>query len=474
MKLGFDPHTNQVVALKILKKEKLSMSTSSKQQLVREITAMTKLQHPNVIKLIEYNPNATYSNGSNSNEKETNNILLVLELATGGELFEFLAFTGCFEEAIARTYFHDLMNAVEFAHNMGFAHRDLKPENLLLDKNFNLKVADFGFSNAFTTSSGALMFTECGTLSYMAPEILRNQGYDARASDVWSCGIILFIMLAGFPPIQKPNRGDWWFHKLSVNRHALFWQAHCRNAYFSEATKDFINKILQVEPSRRITIENMKKHPWWNGPTISRAGLVAEFSRRKLAVDAQKEEERLQAESDDMKNSQLDGVLNRAIGTDGDQGDEDELPPCPPSMELFFKGKQGGMNGNSLDLDDRLSFDAGFDDEAPLPPAPMHDDILTCFTKFRATQSPGEVVSRLSALFKSMSADYALDEPKYKFRAKCVTSEGFVQMTTEVFRVDEEDKAMVEFRRRGGDGAQFRKLYQEIRDQLSDIVDRSE
>ncbi len=143
-------------------------------------------------------------------------------------MFEFLAFTGCFEEAIARTYFHQLINGLAYCHSQGVAHRDLKPENLLMDGQFQLKLADFGLSNVFAVGTGAvpvdaaaasvgaspsagsiapvtgaaaaaarLMYTECGTPGYMAPEVMGKKGYDPVGTDIWACGVILFIMLAG-------------------------------------------------------------------------------------------------------------------------------------------------------------------------------------------------------------------------------------------------------------------------------------
>ena len=99
------------------------------------------------------------------------------------------------------------------------------------------QVADFGFSKTFELSESATMFTECGTPGYMAPEMMTAKGYDGMAVDLWAAGVILFIMLAGFPPFQRPAADDWWFDKLVKNKHALFWQAHCRSACFSDLTK---------------------------------------------------------------------------------------------------------------------------------------------------------------------------------------------------------------------------------------------
>jgi len=293
VKLGTHVETGVKVALKILKRDHFNISESTRRQVEREIRAMENVQHKHVIRLIEVDWDCVYPK-KNGTTAEV--VLVVLELATGGELFEFLSFTGCFEETVARTYFQQLIEGIEACHAHGIAHRDLKPENLLLDAHFVLKLADFGFAHLFAPSART-MFTECGTPGYMAPEMLRANnmhGYDATKCDVWACGVVLFIMLAGFPPFQKPSDEDWWFNKLHNNKHALFWQAHSRSAYFSDSVKDLINKILATDPAKRITLSAIKSHEWYSGDTISPSDLHAEMSRRKARVD----EERRRAKPD--------------------------------------------------------------------------------------------------------------------------------------------------------------------------------
>jgi len=244
VKLGTNVKTGEHVALKLLQLQ--DMDNTSRRQVEREIQALARVEHPNVIRLksVEWEVKYPRKNGAVKDMS-----LVVLELAAGGELFDFLAFSGAFEEHLARTYFHQLISGLDECHRVGVAHRDLKPENILLDARFNLKIADFGLS---AVTDGNRMKSQCGTVGYMAPEVFAGYRYCAFKADIWSAGVVLFLTLAGFPPFAKPNESDWWFDKLQRGRHDLFWKAHCRSVNFSEHAKDLINKMLAPDPSLRI------------------------------------------------------------------------------------------------------------------------------------------------------------------------------------------------------------------------------
>jgi serine/threonine protein kinase len=329
VKLGTHEVTGEKVALKILQRKAFSANSSERKQVEREIAAMKAIQHRNVIQLKFVDWDAQYEKKDGT---KTDIILVVLELATGGELFEFLSFTGAFEEKIARTYFHQLIAGIGYCHSQGVVHRDLKPENLLMDQNFLLKLADFGFSRVFNPDGDAkekVMQTECGTTGYMAPEMFRGfdrrkQGYDATATDVWACGVILFIMLAGFPPFQKPNASDWWFDKLMKKNFKAFWSAHCRSAKFSEEAKDLLIRILNPDPVARITVEGITKHDWYNDKTISESDLAENFGKKKKIIDA--ENRKLKSQ----KQQESGGTLEQEMVKDlGDSGHYDDNTPPP-------------------------------------------------------------------------------------------------------------------------------------------------
>ncbi|XP_048438820.1 CBL-interacting protein kinase 32-like [Pyrus x bretschneideri] len=131
-------------------------------------------------------------------------IFIDMEFVTGGELFDKIVNNGRMREDEARRYFQQLINAVDYCHSRGVYHRDLKPENLLLDACGNLKVSDFGLS-ALSQQDDGLIHTTCGTPNYVAPEVLKGGGYDGATADLWSCGVILFVLLAGYLPFDDSN-----------------------------------------------------------------------------------------------------------------------------------------------------------------------------------------------------------------------------------------------------------------------------
>jgi len=467
VKLGVHEKTGEKVALKMLK-NKSKLTKPVRKQVEREIAAMTKIDHPNVLRMKEVDWECAYTKKSG---KKQNIILVVLELATGGELFEFLSYTGFFEESIARTYFHQLMDGVEFCHAKGVVHRDLKPENLLLDDQFNLKLADFGFSNILC-SAHKLMFTECGTPGYMAPEMIRNpKGYEGTKADIWACGVILFIMLAGFPPFQKPDLSDWWFNKLANGKHALFWQAHSRSAYFSDQTKDFINKILHPDPEKRISIADMKKHPWWKGATITHAALVSELNRRKTTVDQVKNKEKEKKKKEKEKPVTLGSEVVMRGDDDESLGDDEssDLPVSPPTFT--FKHQ---VYAQSTIQEPTFSGDLLFGEEAEgeteasetkEKPVTL-DTSITRYTRFNSTASPSKINERLGEVLKKLGIRYSKKE---NFKLKIQS--GMVLMIAQVFAdPTTDDHVVVDFRRKQGPTEEFRSTYQEIRAHLADIV----
>mmetsp|Transcript_14154 Transcript_14154/g.20920 ORF Transcript_14154/g.20920 Transcript_14154/m.20920 type:complete len:502 (-) Transcript_14154:65-1570(-) len=254
-----------IVAVKIIYIE--TMTNRAREHLKREIKALMDLKHPNIMQLRDVYANTTYTK-KNGEVKQV--VALILEIAGAGELFEFIMHTGSFPEPIARTFFFQLCDAMALCASRGIAHRDLKPENVLLDDNFTLKVADFGLASLTEETINGMCKTRCGTTSYMAPEVLTAKSYyDGNKADSWSAGVILFIMIAGNPPFEQASTADWWFNACRHGRYDRFWAAHLRTSpNFPVLAQDLINQIFVEDPKQRLSFEQIKKHPWLNGPEI--------------------------------------------------------------------------------------------------------------------------------------------------------------------------------------------------------------
>ena len=194
VKFAVNTETNERVAIKILDKEKIQKQNMG-EQIKKEIAVMKMVKQKHVVNLLEVLASRT-------------KIFIVLELVTGGELFDKIVNVGRFDEPTARKYFRQLISGVEYCHKQGVCHRDLKPENLLLDESEMLKISDFGLSALYGSDhNSTLLHTTCGTPNYVAPEVLADKGYDGFSADVWSCGVILYVLLAGCAPFA-PRRGS--------------------------------------------------------------------------------------------------------------------------------------------------------------------------------------------------------------------------------------------------------------------------
>ncbi|GKC80691.1 CBL-interacting protein kinase 2-like protein [Tanacetum coccineum] len=239
--------TGQSVAIKVIDKDKASRSGLIN-QIKREISIMKLVRHPNILHL--YEVMATKAK-----------IYFALEYAKGGELFAKVA-KGRLKEQTAHKYFHQLISAVDFCHSRGVYHRDLKPENILLDENENLKVSDFGLS-ALSESKrqDGLLHTRCGTPAYVAPEVITRNGYDGDKADVWSCGVILFVLLAGYLPFQDSNLFEM-YRKIGKSE---FRFPH----WFQPDVRKLLLRILDPNPVSRITMAKIKESLWFRKGKIS-------------------------------------------------------------------------------------------------------------------------------------------------------------------------------------------------------------
>ncbi|KAG8936116.1 Protein kinase [Tulasnella sp. 418] len=239
VKLAIHTLTGHKVAMKFISKAKIN-AMKMRTRVSREVEYLRKLRHPHIIKLYEVISTPT-------------DIIMVIEYA-GGELFNYIVEHGKMSESAARRFFQQIMTAISYSHALKIVHRDLKPENVLLDENLNVKIVDFGLSNIMT--DGDFLKTSCGSPNYAAPEVISGKLYAGPEIDVWSCGVILYVMLCGRLPFEDENVPNL-FHKISSGIYHL-------PSYLSPEAKSIIQGMLAVDPVKRLTVPEILALPWFN------------------------------------------------------------------------------------------------------------------------------------------------------------------------------------------------------------------
>ncbi|CDO73303.1 hypothetical protein BN946_scf185008.g65 [Trametes cinnabarina] len=251
VRLARHTKTGQYAAVKIVSKTALLNSRTSLYSLgeeaerilhsiEREIVIMKLIDHPNIMRLYDVWETST-------------ELYLILEYVEGGELFDYLCNKGRLVAKEALCYFQQIITAIDYCHRFNIAHRDLKPENLLLDRDHNIKVADFGM--AVWQGKGNMLQTACGSPHYAAPEVIMGQAYDGTASDIWSCGVILYALLAGRLPFDDEDLPTL-LEKVKVGKFTM-------PSDIDPRAQDLIRRMITKDVRKRITIPEILRHPFY-------------------------------------------------------------------------------------------------------------------------------------------------------------------------------------------------------------------
>ncbi|KAM0029883.1 putative protein kinase CAMK-CAMKL-CHK1 family [Helianthus debilis subsp. tardiflorus] len=396
---GRELATGESVAIKVINKDQVK-DQGMVEQIQREISATRLLRHPHIVELREVL--ATKSK-----------IYYVMEYVSGGELFAKVARGGRVKEDVARKYFQQLISAVDFCHSRGVSHRDIKPENLLLNSNDDLKITDFGFSALPEQKRyDGLLHTQCGTPAYVAPEVLRKKGYDGAKADIWSCGVVLYVLLAGFLPFHDEN---------IMNLYRKIFKAEYEfPPWFTAETRKLISKILMADPERRISIQGIQRVSWYRrGPP------------RQISF-------RLKTE---------------------------RVTPPDPAVGKLKKSTSSPSFFNAFELISSMS--SGFD-LSTLFESKEKKKVASIFT---SKCSAAVIVERITAAAKVLRFSVEKEEDfKLRMEAAEEGRKGALVVTAEVFEMATE-MTVVEFMKDSGDTLEYEKFCEEdVRPALKDIV----
>lgn len=367
---------------------------------LNEVICLEKFDHPNILKAYGHSESSI---AIKPNGKEIEVMYLALEYAENGELFDYIAETGVFNEKVARFYFHQLISALEYMHTRGYYHRDVKPENILLDSSFNLKLADFGF-----TTRNEVSFSRKGTYGYMAPEVLAKQEYRGDQADLFASAVIIFILLSQHPPFLRAEEGDKYYKKIIQCRWDRFWQIYA-DENFSDSFKDMFSKMVSPNTDERLTLEEVKAHEWYNGPTMTHDEILQEFNLRQAKL---------------IKNREIKDQKQKKEKFDAD---EDEDTDATPSVNKAKKKKN----------------------------KPMYKK----YTKFFNVSDGDDLINAVCDI--ATKKKYKIDKSKDYFRVTLdAKNDKFeVSMTINVLKSPEEEKRCLEFLLNRGDKALFREIY---------------
>eukprot|EP00026_Physarum_polycephalum_P008250 Phypoly_transcript_08330.p1 GENE.Phypoly_transcript_08330~~Phypoly_transcript_08330.p1 ORF type:complete len:405 (+),score=47.97 Phypoly_transcript_08330:279-1493(+) len=393
----------------------------------KEITIMKMINHKHIVNLRDVLASKT-------------KIYIVCELATGGELFYKLAHEGKFEENKARYYFQQLISGMEYCHAKGVCHRDLKPENLLLNEDQILKISDFGLS-AIHRPEGMqtpkLLYTTCGTPNYVAPEVLGDKGYEGTPADIWSCGVILFVFLAGYLPFDESST-DLLFKKIQKGVFKM-------PPWLTQGSKSLISRLLVVDPSKRITIDDIKNDVWFKVNNETPALLIPSPS---LSPPVPPSFQNIEEEEQGDKKGQ---------GQGHDHDDHDESP------NVLINGL---TVTNAFDL---IALSGVLDMTRMLAPHPPSDQI-TRYTKWSSTADADCILSRLDSTLTQLSIAHTVNAKRYKIRATQTTPcKGQLSFIIQIFLMAP-GLHLVDFRKGLGDIGEFQHMYKQIYDKCKDLI----
>ncbi|XP_073061374.1 CBL-interacting serine/threonine-protein kinase 12-like [Primulina eburnea] len=391
--------TGESVAIKVIDKEKI-LKVGLIGHIKREISILRRVRHPNIVQLFEVMATKT-------------KIFFVMEYVKGGELFNKVA-KGRLKEEVARKYFQQLISAVAFCHARGVYHRDLKPENILLDEDGDLKVSDFGLSAiSEQIKQDGLFHTFCGTPAYVAPEVLARKGYNAAKVDIWSCGVILFVLMAGYLPFHDQN-------VMSMYKKIYKGEFRCPR-WFSPELIRFLTRLLDTNPETRITIPEIMETKWFKKG----------FKNVKFFID----DDKLCTVNDDTNNTDVECLSDQSLSeSDSELETRRKIKSLPRPASL-----------NAFDI---ISFSQGFNLSG------LFEEGSDGGTRFVSGAPVSKIISKLEEIAKIVSFTVRKKDCRVSLEGSRDGAKGPLTIAAEIFELTPLLR-VVEVRKKGGDGTEY-------------------
>ncbi|KAL8030172.1 hypothetical protein ABFX02_14G270900 [Erythranthe guttata] len=404
VKFAQNTETGESVAMKVLDRSTI-IKHKMVDQIKREISIMKRVRHPFVVRLHEVIASRT-------------KIYIILEFITGGELFDKIVHHGRLSESESRRYFQQLVDGVDYCHSKGVYHRDLKPENLLLDSQGNLKISDFGLS-ALPGEGVSLLRTTCGTPNYVAPEVLSHKGYNGALADIWSCGVILYVLMAGYLPFDEIDLTTLYGKIENAEFSCPSW--------FPVGAKSLIHRILDPNPETRIRIEEIRNDEWF-----------------KKNYDPIRLPETEEIDLDDV-NAAFDDPEEESPNEEC--GNDDTGPLVLNAFDLIILSQ--GLNLASL-----------FD---------RRKDSLNHRTRFVSRKPAKVVLSSMEVVAQSMGFKTHIRNYKMRVEGLSANRASHFSVIMEIFEVAP-TFIMVDIQKAAGDADEYLKFYKNFCNSLDDVI----
>lgn len=420
--------STQRCAIKIIQKDKGKGEYDISELAEKEIQIAWEMDHDNILNVYEASTSEQL-NSPSGKHKEV--YFMAMEYATNGELFDLVFQTGRLSEDIARYYFVQLLDSLEYVHNKGIHHCDIKLNNILLDWNYNLKLSDFGLSSVKLTNE-----TMKGSGEYMAPEIILGQDYNGPTVDLFAVGVVLFGMIFGTMPFFKAVSSDAYYKALAANRPDLFWKIHLSKMESdfkpSESLLELLTMMLSYFPLERPSLAEIKAHDWYRSTMVSNKEVISEFKNRLLKL---KENDRINSESLPNLEGSFENAVKETVhrGLTSDDSDDFGISKIGEYLPEFVK-----------------------------------------FTSFVSVTDPNILLQVLWEFWNKNTNSIKVDEETYTVKVKIIKSERKSEMLVKILKFKDEEKYWVEAFCESGNRALFNKTFMKMKSYFGGHVYTSE